>query len=77
MRDDGEKCWYCGRPLEPRQRTRDHVEPKSAGGSSVAANLVTCCRACNQLKGSRGLKQFLAEEQDYLEKQQAIWSSTS
>lgn len=75
VRERKTKCWYCGRPLWPIQVTKDHIVPRSAGGSSRQANLVICCRPCNQLKRSRTLEEFLVEEADYLEKQRAIWSS--
>ena len=65
-------CYYCGRLTRvydnrlpdgrrnwPDQRTKDHVVPRSRGGTSVYANRVTCCFSCNQLKGSRDHDEFL------------------
>ena len=52
---DGYRCVYCG---SSEHLTIDHVRPQSMGGPTTAANCVTACRACNQLKGSmsrRGL----------------------
>lgn len=46
------RCNYCRRPLEPPTShgrcaaTRDHVHPKSRGGTTK----VPCCRQCNGLK---------------------------
>jgi hypothetical protein len=33
--------------------TFDHVVPRSRGGKTVWENIVTCCVACNRLKGDR------------------------
>lgn len=40
-------CPYCGRELNESNFTKDHVLPKSKGGSQT----VPCCFECNQLKG--------------------------
>lgn len=32
--------------------TMDHILPKSLGGKTEATNLVTCCKHCNEFKGS-------------------------
>lgn len=46
-------CFWCERHLEGSESgssvafTRDHVVPRSQGGTST----VPCCRACNNLKG--------------------------
>ena len=42
-------CVYCGAPAE----TRDHVVPRSRGGSDDPANIVMACRSCNSTKGTR------------------------
>lgn len=44
-------CFYCGKVLKARNRTKDHVVPIARGGSRLSHNVVTCCFACNQLKG--------------------------
>ena len=38
--------------------TLDHIKPKSSGGTNEIENLVGCCRACNEAKGSLGLKKW-------------------
>lgn len=43
------KCAYCGE----RGDTKDHVVPKSRGGSDDPSNLVWACRSCNSRKGAR------------------------
>lgn len=44
-------CFYCGEPAT----TRDHVQPRSHGGSNSLDNLVPACARCNSLKGSHRL----------------------
>jgi len=46
-RDDG-KCIYCGKLCNGV----DHVIPVSAGGLTISANGVCCCRSCNSKKGA-------------------------
>lgn len=47
-------CQYCGRVLKnPKERTIDHVIPKSRGGKTVWTNVVLCCKKCNLKKGNR------------------------
>jgi 5-methylcytosine-specific restriction endonuclease McrA len=52
LRDDY-RCGYCGREIDGRSATVDHVRPKSAGGKSVWTNLVAACVECNGRKGNR------------------------
>lgn len=49
---DGDACQYCGRrPLRGKNRTIDHVLPRSRGGKNSFENTVACCAACNRRKG--------------------------
>ncbi len=51
---DGYRCQYCGKLLKnPKDRTIDHVIPKSRGGKTVWTNVVLCCKKCNLKKGNR------------------------
>ena len=62
----GRKCLYCkkeGIPLEV-----EHFMPLSKGGTNRPGNLGIACRACNQKKGSRPLKVFLAKKLALLQK---------
>lgn len=47
----GRKCFWCQRIMQSGSRflkpTRDHVIPKSRGGTKT----VICCLSCNNLKG--------------------------
>lgn len=55
---DGPDCFWCGTttypdPAHPGQvRTRDHLVPRSAGGSNALANQVLACPICNSTRGS-------------------------
>ena len=51
------KCVYCGAGDIPL--TRDHVIPRSAGGSNRISNLTLACLPCNQAKGNLPLDQFI------------------
>jgi 5-methylcytosine-specific restriction endonuclease McrA len=54
-------CAYCdarGLPLE-----KEHIVPRSRGGSDRASNLTLACRPCNQKKGNRDVHEFLAKDQ--------------
>ena len=48
---DGWRCVYCG--SSGGRLTLDHVVPRSKGGRTVWANVVTACAACNLFKGNR------------------------
>lgn len=47
-------CHYCGGVAT----TRDHVIPKSKGGSG-AGNIVPACGPCNRRKGSMDYREFM------------------
>jgi 5-methylcytosine-specific restriction endonuclease McrA len=44
-------CQYCG--SAKGTLTVDHVVPRSKGGDSSWANIVTCCTPCNRNKADR------------------------
>lgn len=56
---DGNRCRYCGRAVNWRDRkgegggTYDHVIPITRGGKETVDNIVVCCRSCNSRKGAR------------------------
>lgn len=65
---DHHTCQYCAtkvgkkhpvtkEKLLVKDLTLDHVLPKSKGGSSLASNLVTACKTCNQRKADRTPKE--------------------
>jgi 5-methylcytosine-specific restriction endonuclease McrA len=56
-------CVYCNR--RTRQLTRDHVLPKSRGGSNHHANIVSACQACNHVKGNRTPEEWARDILNY------------
>ena len=50
---DASTCQYCGARRETSELTYDHVVPRSLGGKTDWANIVTCCIDCNRRKGGR------------------------
>ena len=51
-------CFYCGEPLSRRRATKDHVVPRSRGGSDSHQNIVNACRVCNSEKGRLLLNEY-------------------
>lgn len=45
-------CEYCGDKIPFSEATKDHVYPRSLGGSNDDFNLVLACRSCNSRKGA-------------------------
>ncbi|OBS08978.1 HNH endonuclease [Acidihalobacter prosperus] len=60
----GRKCAYCGAENVPLEI--EHIVPKSRGGSDRVSNLALACRACNQAKGNRDVRAFLADQPERL-----------
>lgn len=52
-------CQYCGKRYDPKGLTCDHIIPRSRGGTTGWANIVTSCIRCNHKKGNK-----LPEEAD-------------
>ncbi len=48
---DGNMCLYCGHTFGDCDLTRDHVVPKSRGGSDLWDNVIAACKRCNHRKG--------------------------
>src|ERR1700692_3429417 len=46
-------CQYCGEPHPSHDLTFDHLVPRSRGGRTTWANVVTACGTCNLWKGNR------------------------
>jgi hypothetical protein len=53
FRRDRGICAYCGERVHRNELTRDHVIPRSRGGSDNWNNVVSACRACNVRKAAR------------------------
>lgn len=44
------KCHYCGKDLDAKTATMDHIIPISLGGKSTKGNVVPACKDCNTKK---------------------------
>lgn len=47
---DGSTCWFCDKPLGD-DITKEHLHPRSKGGTSALENLVLAHKSCNQMAG--------------------------
>lgn len=46
-------CAYCHEKIPFSEATKDHVYPRSKGGSNDDTNLILACRSCNNRKDSQ------------------------
>lgn len=53
FRRDHHICAYCANEFEGKDLTRDHVHPRSRGGSNDWVNSVTACKSCNMRKANK------------------------
>lgn len=59
---DRHVCAYCGNRFpNSAHLSRDHILPKSRGGSNDWMNVVTACKVCNGKKGNKTLKESRME----------------
>ena len=64
------RCAYCGQEAT----TLDHVRPRSKGGQTDRANLISCCARCNSRKGSDDWQEwYRAQSFWYPEREGSIW----
>lgn len=54
---DNLTCQYCAGEYKASELTFDHVQPRSHGGRTTWANIVSSCSPCNLRKGGRTPKQ--------------------
>jgi 5-methylcytosine-specific restriction endonuclease McrA len=54
-------CLYCGRYLQPKRATLDHLLPVSRGGGHDVNNLALACSLCNLAKGERTPQEWLED----------------
>jgi HNH endonuclease len=55
---DGGRCVWCSTPAHPRDRTVEHLLPRSRGGGTGAHNLLPACRACNRARRSQAIAAY-------------------
>lgn len=51
-------CQYCQKIFKAEALTFDHVIPRSKGGKTEWANVVTACRSCNTAKGNKSISKL-------------------
>lgn len=77
LRRDQFRCVYCNARPPVDELTLDHVEPRVKGGDQSDGNLVTCCKACNELKAGQAAWAFLAGDaerrRNFLENASGVW----
>lgn len=52
------RCYTCGKKISTDETTRDHVIPKSKGGSGKEENIMPACRQCNRAKDDMSLEEY-------------------
>ncbi len=50
---DGGECQLGNHPMLREDATRDHIRPRSRGGSDEDSNIQLACGPCNYAKGNR------------------------
>jgi len=58
---DGKPCPYCSHEMRfgtSKPPSRDHVRPRSKGGTFAKGNKLIVCRPCNNDKDNKTLKEF-------------------
>ncbi len=46
-------CCHCRKEIPRAEASRDHVIPKSLGGTRDPENIILACRECNSKRGNR------------------------
>ncbi len=52
-------CFYCATTMTHATATKDHIVPKSKGGSHDQSNLVAACLPCNAAKADLDAELFI------------------
>jgi hypothetical protein len=77
LKRDRFRCVYCNAAPPEHELTLDHVEPRVKGGDQSEGNLVTCCKACNELKAGKAAWFFLANDYErrmnFLQNATGVW----
>jgi hypothetical protein len=61
---DGGRCVWCSNASWERDRTLEHLLPRSRGGRSGEDNLLPACRACNKARRSRSAAAYARQRAD-------------
>ena len=66
IRQAAEECTYCGTDLYEDNRSTDHMDPLALGGAHTRANVVACCRRCNEQKADLPFEVWLTRVPTYV-----------
>ena len=58
-KDQNGLCFYCGKHMDQKKATADHIIPRSKGGKDIRENIVAACNDCNVQKGNMNYQDFL------------------
>jgi HNH endonuclease len=61
---DGGRCVWCAREAWPRDRTVEHLLPRSRGGRDGAHHLLPACRSCNRERRSQSAVAYARRQAD-------------
>jgi HNH endonuclease len=61
---DGGRCVWCSNASWARDRTLEHLLPRSRGGRSGEHNLLPACRPCNRARRSQGAAAYARRRAD-------------
>lgn len=51
-------CQYCGRKVNDKKVTIDHIYPQDMGGPTITNNLLPSCQSCNSEKTNMTMKEY-------------------
>jgi HNH endonuclease len=54
-------CLYCGRDLNERNKSVEHMQPMAKGGAHTMANVIIVCLLCNHTKNQKAWTEWLAK----------------
>ena len=58
LKEQHNRCYYCGCLLHNIKIEIDHIVPKSKGGNGCVSNLCLSCQSCNRLKSDKTNNEF-------------------
>jgi 5-methylcytosine-specific restriction endonuclease McrA len=61
MGENTDKCPYCLKTMEQKEKSLDHIQPLCKGGRHQHHNLVICCRKCNTKKSGKLYLEWIEE----------------
>lgn len=53
-------CPYCNKPIQWKELSLDHIQPKSREGQNNTNNITWACFLCNRTKGALTADEYLA-----------------